>query len=1660
MMVRYLCILGALTFGLAQGFSAELIPQNSQWRYMHGLSEASSPNTVWRTVDFSDSGWEVGAAPFYYGEPLAGTLLGGMQGVYTSMFMRKTFTVSNPAAVGEMVLETLSDDGFIAWINGVEVARYNMPEGDVPFDGVSLGALGEPVPWETTTLTGAQGYLVPGVNVLAVHGFNSSLGASSDFVFDAKLTSVTDVTPPVVEATMPADRALVRTLNTIEVIFSETVAGVEAGDLLVNGTPATEVTSPGPRQFLFTFPEPPTGTVQVSWSGNHGIRDTSPSANVFVANSWSYDFNPSAPQPEIMISEFMADNDETLNDDDGDSSDWIEIFNPNPVSADLTGWFLSNDSNNLALWKFPSVSLAANSYLVVFASEKNRANPAARLHTSFNLRRESGFLALSDSRTNVVSAFSPVYPAQEEDVSYGRERTNPDLVGFFPRATPGAANTAGGPGFAPEVKFSMPGRTFQTPFDLTLSCAHPNAVIRYVIGKTDLPTETSPIYTGAIRITNSMQVRARAFVTGLLPSDPKSESYIMLTGPILNFTSDLPVVILHNYGSGAVPSSGEQFVMMQMFEPRNGVTTLTNLPDKSERARFRLRGSSTQGYAKGSFAFETWNEFGDDKKISILGMPEESDWVFYAPNNFEPALIHNPFMHQLSRDIGRYSPRTRFVEVYLNTSGGAVQQGNYNGIYVIEEKIKRGGDRVDVDGLEPEHLTEPEISGGYMLKIDRPDPNDFQFSAAGQGELNYVDPKGPEIRTPARDAQEQYIVRYLNSYGTALNGANFRDPVNGYAAYFDVPAGIDHHILNVFSFNVDALRLSTYLYKPRNGKITFGPLWDFDRALGSTDNRDDNPRTWYSGGGTDFFHYPWWDRMFQDIDFWQKWVDRWVDLRSMHLSNTNLHRLIDELSGQVRNAQPREFNKWRVSPRGGSYASEITNMKNYVRDRSDWIDSQLVRPPVMNRAAGQIAAGTQITLTATNTIYYTLDGTDPRLPGGGIAPGALTYSGPIAVNGNARIFARSHKPGHNLGPTTAARTPWSGGVVRTFVVETPKLEITEIMYNPGRHSSNTYTNEDYEFIELRNAGTTSMNLAGFALTNGVEFAFGAGTLAPNEYIVVVKNRTVFESRYGSTIRIAGQYSGSLDNNGERVVLVGPVLEPIADFSYNNGWYRITDGAGFSLVRREGATGNPVVESQWRASARFNGSPGAADPAPTAIPGIVISEALTHTDPPQADFIEIANLTSSTVDVTGWYLSDSLDNPKKYRIAAGNLAVGQRRAFTESDFNVGSSGFALSATGDQVYLFSADPATGELTGYMHGFGFDAAANGVSFVAASTTDGIEHFVPAVSTTPNAANSAIKIGPVTVTELMFYPPAIGTNDNTRDEYIEVRNSSAQTVTLYDPAAPTNTWRIRGGVDFDFPGNVSLVSGAMLVLVQFDPDFEPWAVADFRARFAVPANIPLYGPMKGNLDNSSEAIRLQRPDSADPLEPITVPYIDVDRFTYRTYSAGLTAYPAAGAMGSGKSIHRLDNTWGEETGVWSALAPTPGAYPVVSGDVDNDGLPGAWESANGLNDNDATGANGASGDPDGDGLTNSQEYQLGTHPNDAASALRFTAVAKTGTTSLSFSAAADRSYSVMHSADVGSQTWTKLSDVPAGAARTVQVTDPSPSTTTRFYRIVSPAQ
>ena len=240
-----------------------------------------------------------------------------------------------------------------------------------------------------------------------------------------------DTTPPTASYDPPPDTT-VPALTLISVTFSEAVTGVNASDLLINGQAATTVVTNEPNDYTFHFPQPPTGTVQVTWASNHGITDVSPQANPFAGGSWTYTLDTNLVA-NVVISEFLAVNNGGIRDDDGVRSDWIELLSTGSVQASLDGWFLTDAPTNLTKWRFPAgmPPLQPNSYLLLFASGKNRTNPLAPLHTNFKLASEAGnYLALVDPRTNVVSAFN-LYPAQQPDVSYGRDAVNPNLVGLL-----------------------------------------------------------------------------------------------------------------------------------------------------------------------------------------------------------------------------------------------------------------------------------------------------------------------------------------------------------------------------------------------------------------------------------------------------------------------------------------------------------------------------------------------------------------------------------------------------------------------------------------------------------------------------------------------------------------------------------------------------------------------------------------------------------------------------------------------------------------------------------------------------------------------------------------------------------------------------------------------------------------------------------------------------------------------------------------------------------------------------------------------------------------------------------------------------------------------------------------------------------------------------
>ncbi len=924
-------------------------------------------------------------------------------------------------------------------------------------------------------------------------------------------------------------------------------------------------------------------------------------------------FFPAAAAGTLQLTEFMAINTKTLIDDDDDRSDWIEIHNPSKSAVNLDGWYLTDAAHQ---WRFPGVTLSSQRYMIVFASGKDRAMLGAPLHTNFKLGGSGEYLALLSPDKHPVSEFFPKYPDQRPDVSYGLgDKSGTEMVGYLQSPTPGMPNGPAFPGMAGKARFSIPSCTFVKSLSVELELpddATDDAVIRYTRDGS-VPNQSSPVYTGPLSVSGTRQLRAKVFEAGFGEGPTVSETYVALGPTVMDFTSNLPLVVLENFGAGWMSQNSFQPVLMAVFEQGKGRSSLTKLPDLATRAGIKIRGSSTAGRPKPSLALEAWNEVNEEKNISPLGMPGESDWVLWGPYNFDLALMRNPFIYELSNQVGRYATRSRFVEVFLNTGGGALSQADYWGVYAFIEKISRDEDRVNVKRLFPEHDREPGVTGGYMLKIDRLDPGDSGFYAAGQS-LCYVYPKEVDIERPDRDAQKQYISDFMNSFAIALNGTNFTDPDLGYAQFIDVDAAVDHHLLNILTKNPDAFRLSTYMYKPREGKLTFGPIWDFDRTMGSTDGRDADPTGWQ--GGTDFFNYPWWGRMFQDPDFFQRYIDRWQELRKNQFSASNIHSIIDSMADEIQEAQVRDLQRWSQRPRaqyGGTFQGEVDHLKDWLATRLAWMDSQLVAPPVFSSTGGQITPGFTLTMTAPAKarIYYTLDGSDPRLPGGGVPKDARVYNGPIAITDTTEVVARARKTNSNLNPNYSVNTmsDWSGQTRAWFsihpVARAGNLVITEINYHPLDPSAEEllanprFVENDFEFIELKNIATTLLDLTGVRFTNGIAFSFAGSeltTLAPGELALVVKSQAAVNVRYGALGNIAGEYTGDLDNGGENLRLEDAAGEIILDFDYDDDWYPVTDGDGFSLVIRNenAALDTWGSKAGWCPSADIGGSPGQDD----------------------------------------------------------------------------------------------------------------------------------------------------------------------------------------------------------------------------------------------------------------------------------------------------------------------------------------------------------------------------------------------------------------------------------------------------------------------------------
>ncbi len=416
--------------------------------------------------------------------------------------------------------------------------------------------------------------------------------------------------------------------------------------------------------------------------------------------------------------------------------------------------------------------------------------------------------------------------------------------------------------------------------------------------------------------------------------------------------SELPIVVINTNGED-IPN--EPKIDAHMGIIYNGPGAMNHLSDPfnayNNNIGIELRGSSSASFPQKSYGFETRDINNTELDFDLMGMPEEHDWILYAPYN-DKTCMRNILAYDIANKTGHYAPRTQLCEVVLN--------GDYHGIYVLMEKIKRDNGRVDIANLQPVDIEGDELTGGYIIKVDRHDGpgtywnSDYQTSNGQNVNFVYVEPKADNIMPQQRD----YIQDYVDSFELALYGPNFADPVDGYRRFIDPASFIDYFILNEVSKNVDGYRLSTFLYKDKTsngGKLNAGPAWDYNLAFWNANYCEGELTTgWayaFNNVCNDSYSVPfWWGKLLQDPVYTSELKCRWNELRQTVLSLPELYFTIDSVATDIANAQVRHFVQWPLlgeytwpnpEPIPDDFQGEIAALKSWLQDRIAWMDANL-----------------------------------------------------------------------------------------------------------------------------------------------------------------------------------------------------------------------------------------------------------------------------------------------------------------------------------------------------------------------------------------------------------------------------------------------------------------------------------------------------------------------------------------------------------------------------------------------------------------------------------------------------------------------------------------------------------------------------------------------
>lgn len=417
--------------------------------------------------------------------------------------------------------------------------------------------------------------------------------------------------------------------------------------------------------------------------------------------------------------------------------------------------------------------------------------------------------------------------------------------------------------------------------------------------------------------------------------------------------SNLPIVMIQT-GNNEIPDEPKINATMSIINNGPGMINRVNdVPNEYVgRIGIETRGNSTQAFNKKTYSLELRSSTNQDSSVNLFGMGKEEDWILHAMV-IDKTQLRIPMSFYFSRKMGHYAAKWRYVELIID--------GDYRGLYIFTERLKRDDDRVDIEKMTRNDVAGDAVTGGYILRIDWLEEDGFESQFKAQGPQNmfyqWYYPKADDIQPQ----QELYISNYVTDFEKAVFSPSYVNPKGKhYSEYIETNSFIDFLLVNEISKNADGYKLSSYLHKDRDskgGKLTAGPIWDFDQTYGmSLVCSCHDPTGWTylqnQDGCEDLDSMPlWWQALVSDTAFSQRLQARWRELRQGVFHRDSIFQWIDEHRQLIQPAIDRNYQRWpdvigesiwiEPEPIPQSYSAEISYMKDWIGQRLIWMDSNM-----------------------------------------------------------------------------------------------------------------------------------------------------------------------------------------------------------------------------------------------------------------------------------------------------------------------------------------------------------------------------------------------------------------------------------------------------------------------------------------------------------------------------------------------------------------------------------------------------------------------------------------------------------------------------------------------------------------------------------------------